>query len=192
MSFVTFIIPTIGRETLWRTLNSLLQQTNQDWTALVLVDAVRNFKLPMRDSRIFVLRCGEKLGESHFSGYVRNYGMGLAMGQWCGFVDDDDRLDHHYVEWLRQEAAETDLHVFRMKYNPRRDDGVELLPRSTDVCGLKAGEVGISFAVRRKFQQQHDIWFTSEEFEDWLFIERCLKAKARCKISDHVAYYVRH
>jgi hypothetical protein len=79
-----------------------------------------------------------------------------------------------------------------MKYSPLREDGVELIPRSNHTGGLKAGEVGISFAVRAQFRREHDLLFPSEEFEDWLLIKRCLDAGARCKISDHVAYYIRH
>jgi glycosyltransferase involved in cell wall biosynthesis len=192
MTLATFIIPTIGRPTLKRTLDSLIYQTDQDWQAIVVVDHVGNFELPVNDPRIFVLRLGEKLGRSHFSGHVRNYGMEMAMGEWCGFVDDDDRLDEHYVEWLRQEGDGNDLLVFRMKYSPPREDAVELLPRSNHAGGMKAGEVGISFAVRTQFQREHDLLFPSEEFEDWLFIKRALDTGARCKISDCVAYYIRH
>jgi glycosyltransferase involved in cell wall biosynthesis len=192
MSFVTFIIPTIGRDTLYRTLESLLAQTVTDWRAIVVVDQSGNFKLPLDDPRIFVFGLIEKLGHGHCSGQVRNCGMALGGSTWCGFVDDDDRLDTHYVEWLGQECDGNDLHIFKMRYSPPREDAIVTLPRTTDVAGLRAAEVGISFAVRTEFQQERDVWFTSEEFEDWLFIKRCLDAGARCKISEHVAYYVRH
>jgi hypothetical protein len=189
---VTFVIPSIARPTLTRTMQSLVAQTDADWKAVIVFDSVKGFALPIADPRIIVMQTRSKLGASHFSGMVRNRGMTLAKSDWIGFVDDDDRLDPAYVEWLRQEAPGYDLVVFRMRYSPTREDGVTVLPRSADVAGMGAGEVGISFAVRTTFQRQHDIWFKNEEFEDWLFIKRCLDAGARCKISEHVAYYVRH
>jgi hypothetical protein len=190
-ALATFVIPTIGRSTLGRTKQSLLDQTDPDWKAVIVADNLPR-ALPVHDSRIVMIWTLSKLGASHFSGMVRNRGMTLADSDWIAFVDDDDRLDEHYVEWLRQEATGHDLVVFRMRYSPPREDGVAVLPRSTNVSGMGAGEVGISFAVRTTFQRQHDIWFRNEEFEDWLFIKRCLDAGARCKISEHVAYYVRH
>jgi hypothetical protein len=123
---------------------------------------------------------------------VRNCGMGLVVSKWCGFVDDDDRLDNHYVEWLKQECDNQDLVVFKMRYSPAREDAVETLPRTTDVTALGQAEVGISFAVRTQFQKDRDVWFQTEEFEDWLFIKRCLDVHAKCKVSERVAYYVRH
>jgi hypothetical protein len=190
--FVTFIIPTIGRPMLARTLQSLLDQTDPDWKAVVIADAVQGFELPLQDPRIVIMRTRSKLGASHFSGLVRNRGITLADSEWIGCVDDDDRLDASYVERLRQEGREQDLVVFRMRYSPPREDGVAVLPRSNRVEDLRPAEVGISFAVRSAFRRQHDLWFTSGEFEDWLFIERCLGSGAKCKISDTVAYYVRH
>lgn len=192
MNLVTFIIPTIGRDTLARTLLSLQFQTDEDWRAIIVADHLINFSLPIDDPRFFLFPIRVKLGEGHHSGLVRNCGVALSVSPWCAFVDDDDRLDEHYVEWLRQESDGIDLLVFRMKYSPLREDAVGILPRSTDVAGLKEAEVGISFAVRGPFQKQHDVWFESAEFEDWLFIKRCLDFGAKCKISEHVGYYIRH
>jgi glycosyltransferase involved in cell wall biosynthesis len=196
MSFATFIIPTLGRPTLQRTLQSLRSQTDPDWTAIVLADQVKGFSLPVKDSRITAIKFCEKVGQSdnghHHSGFVRNFGVGLNTSLWCAFVDDDDRLDPRYLELLKGESASFDLVIFRMRYSPMREDGVKILPRSNRLQDLGAGEVGISFAVRREFQQRKDMWFESEEFEDWRFIERCLKSGASCKISDAVLYYVRH
>ena len=35
---VTFIIPTIGRDTLTRTIESLEKQTNENWKAIIIFD----------------------------------------------------------------------------------------------------------------------------------------------------------
>lgn len=196
MNLATFIIPTIGRPTMVRTLNSLLAQTDPDWSAIVVADNLPKYKAPSHDPRIFTLPLREKLGMSdngiHHAGMVRNCGMALAVSTWLAFVDDDDRLDPHYIEVLRRESDRKDLMVFKMRYSPKRNDGAKILPRTNRVQDMAPCEVGISFAVRRDFQTLHEIWFNSEEYEDWFFIKRCLEHGARCRISDAVLYYVRH
>jgi glycosyltransferase involved in cell wall biosynthesis len=192
MNFITFIIPSVGRDTLGRTLASVLAQTESDWNAIVVGDGLPKFSLPAKDTRLRTLGLQEKVGEGHHSGAVRNFGLAAASSRWIGFVDDDDRLDTRYLQWLKAEADGQDLIVFRMKYSPPRDDAVVLLPRSNAVGSLGPGEVGISFAVRTEFQREADIWFDTEEFEDWHFIRRCLANGARCKVSDRTAYYIRH
>ena len=42
MIFITFIIPTIGRETLEQSLDSLLTLKEINWNAVVLFDGVKN------------------------------------------------------------------------------------------------------------------------------------------------------
>ena len=39
---ITFIIPTIGRNTLTRTVISLLQQTNKNWKAIIIFDGIKS------------------------------------------------------------------------------------------------------------------------------------------------------
>jgi glycosyltransferase involved in cell wall biosynthesis len=191
MSFVTFIIPTIGRDTLGRTLDSLVNQTDPDWTAIVVADNVPGLILPIQDKRISLLPLREKMGFGHMSGFVRNAGIALTVSKWCGFVDDDDRLDHQYVEWLSQEGPGSHLLVFRMIYSSTNgsENRGEVWPKSNQ---LGPGMVGISFAVQNQFRDTHDLWFDPSEFEDWHFIKACLDAGASIKVSSRIAYYIRH
>jgi len=191
---VTFIIPTINRTTLRRTLESLLDQTDPNWMAMVVADHVAGFSLPIVDERIFEFNCpDQKYGNGHFSGVVRNIGMAMISGEWIAFVDDDDTIDPQYVEWLRSEGTDYDLFIFRMRYHPPREDNVTILPRpNCGLEGLRDGEVGISFAIRERFQMSKNLWFTTEEFEDWIFIRNAMNSGARTFLSKHIAYFVRH
>ena len=47
---ITFIIPTIGRTTLTRTVNSLINQTNSEWNAIIIFDGIEKIEFP--DKRI--------------------------------------------------------------------------------------------------------------------------------------------
>lgn len=192
MSFVSFIIPTVGRDTLTRALRSLVGQTDADWQAMVIADAVEAWHLAPFDPRIFSVNLPEKVGGGgHCSGQIRNLGMTMMSSEWFGFVDDDDRLDHRYVRWLREEAKVQDIDVviFRMMYQPARHDGVIFLPNGK---GLEDGYVGISFAVRSSFVRGKNIWFETEECEDNRYLQRLQRAGARMRWSQRIAYYVRH
>ena len=39
--FITFIIPTIGRETLKNSIDSLINQTDHDWNAIIIFDGIK-------------------------------------------------------------------------------------------------------------------------------------------------------
>lgn len=183
---VTFIIPTIGRDTLPRTLRSLLDQTDGDWDAIVLADVVPDFKLSDQDPRIWAMNLRHRKGTMNHAGKVRNIGMAMAAGEWIAFVDDDDRLDIHYVEWLREEGKDSDVVIFKMKYPG--EDG-HIVPNGE---AIEQGNIGISFAVRDAFLSQRRIWFENGQFEDWALIKACSERGARIKFSDKVAYFVRH
>lgn len=181
----TFIVPTIGRDTLARALESIAAQTDTDWNALVIGDGMgKDWRPPWVHDCIFYNNVREKLGAVNHGGLLRDYGISCASGDWLCFLDDDDRLDPHYVEWLKEESPELDILVFRMKY----PDGL-ILPSNGP---LFSGGVGISFAIRAEFQKRHNLWFPASSEEDWIFLRTAMGGNARLKVSDRVAYYVRH
>lgn len=184
MIFCSFVIPTIGRPTLDRALQSLVNQTDPDWNAIVVADSVYGFCLPRIDNRILFVNLSDKSGQSNHGGYVRNHGISHTSGEWIGFLDDDDRLDHDYVMWLKQEQEGADIVVFRMRYS----DGTTL-PPGTDII---MGQVGISFAVRNSIVRAKTFGFGNSDIEDWAFLDVARNQGARIKVSSRTAYYVRH
>lgn len=117
---ITFIIPSIGRETLHTTIESLLNQTCSEWNAIVVFDGVEPC-LRTTDDRFTALQIEkeEKRCENR-AGYVRNYGIQYATTEWVAFVDDDDTLLSEYVERFLEEtdAYDNDVVIFRMvRYN---------------------------------------------------------------------------
>ena len=51
---ITFIIPTIGRHTLSKTLDSLINQTNPNWKAIVIFDGITS-TIQNTDPRIRII-----------------------------------------------------------------------------------------------------------------------------------------
>jgi glycosyltransferase involved in cell wall biosynthesis len=71
---ITFIIPTIGRETLKDTLSCLLMQTNPNWRAVVIFDGIES-NIDVSDERIEIVEA-PKIGiGKNSAGRVRNYGI---------------------------------------------------------------------------------------------------------------------
>ena len=77
-STITFIIPTKGRSTLDRTLNSLLAQSDSDWKAKVVIDGVNISKKIheyAKDSRISFTTISNPIGTANHAGLTRNFGI---------------------------------------------------------------------------------------------------------------------
>ena len=115
---LSIIVPTINRESLLHTINSVKAQT-----------------IP---TEILV-----EWDENHIgAGPMRNQMIQKVKTTWVGFCDDDDWLDPHYHEWLRKIRG-ADMVIFQMQ----RPEGM-ILPGHTDIDRLAYNWVGVSFAMR--------------------------------------------
>jgi len=180
---VTFIIPSINRPTLQRSIDSLLNQTNPHWNAVIVFDGVEPIKFD--DSRIKTIQI-EKTGEmgaNGHSGLVRNHGIKLADTEWVAFLDDDDSLTENYVEDLltNPDNQNKDFVVYRMKY-----ENGKVLPVNNILC---LGNVGISFAYKNKM----DVLFRSnKDGEDYEFLLSLIEKTRNYTVSNKITYNVRH
>lgn len=179
---ITIIIPTVNRPTLELSVNSLINQTNPNWNALILFDGIkkRNFK----DKRIKTLSIPKvgRFGLRHGNaGLVRNVGISKVKTEWIGFLDDDDTLTPDYVELLLNKYKDYDLVVFRMKWHTGR---IIPNPLNNDIV---LNDVGISFAYKSKYKNE----FINSDGEDFDFLDR-LKTKVKNYIvAEEVTYSVR-
>ena len=185
-SKITFIIPSIGRETLKDTIESLEKQTNSDWNAIIAFDGCSP-TFESEDPRIRILQTEEKLGQgSNSAGLVRNAAIRSVETEWIAFVDDDDTLAHNYVETFYQESATepaVDVIIFRMTHY-----GGIVPYLSTD--NFYAGSVGISFAMRLHIFQS-GIEFIPDSYEDYGILNRIREKNYKMMISPFIRYFVR-
>ncbi len=186
MTSITFIIPTIGRETLKRTVDSLMNQTISDWNAIIIFDGMKA-NCDFNDRRILVKEI-DKLGlNANSAGLVRNYGMQFVETEWIAFVDDDDTLSIDYVETFMKEIesnGDIDVIIFRM----RRED--RIIPK-LDTDNFYLCDVGISFAIKQQIYED-GYQFTPDGAEDFLYLDSIRKSnKYTIMISPFVKYYVR-
>lgn len=178
---ITFIIPTIGRETLNRTLQSLISLKNRYWKAVVIMDGIDVDKI--NDSRIVYTKI-EKKGEKNYGGFVRNYALKYPYtSDWIGFIDDDDTISENYIEHLLEESENNDVVIFRMAY----ENGT-ILPGFFDKK-ITMNRIGISFAISKKIASNH--YFQNHPKEDYLYLKELEKNKYSIIISSYITYFVR-
>jgi glycosyltransferase involved in cell wall biosynthesis len=182
-SVITFIIPSINRESLTQSINSLINQTNPNWRCIIIYDGVDG-KL-FNDPRIETINI-DKIGSKSFthgmSGLVRNEGLKLCKTEWIGFLDDDDTLHPDYVNTLFSKYYELDFIIWRMKFS----NGL-VIPRTDKIS---FGDVGISIAYKNKFK---DLFFDSNrDGEDFDFINKLLFLTKNYTITPEIYYNVNH
>lgn len=199
-NFITFIIPSIGRNTLIRTLNSLKNQKEPNWFAIVGFDGLEkqkiSFELP-EDSRIEYLYFKEKMGISKENnskiihskaGLVRNKILETCDSEWVAFLDDDDTVTEDYVENFKKQIAQEnfDCFIYRMI-----DKHGNIFPKLDD-SRLYVGNVGISFIINLQSIKNSNIFFESSEIEDFEFIKSIHLKNLKIKISNNICYKVNH
>ena len=183
---ITFIIPSLNRPTIKRTIESLLNQTSEKWKAIVIYDGVDGEFF--EDERIKTIKIdktglvGPKNGQS---GLVRNEGIKLTETDWIGFLDDDDTIDSNYVKTLIEKYTKYDFVVWRMKY----ENGMVLPPFSMNE--LVFARVGISFCYKKSIFKEL-LYSQNRDGEDFDFLMELKKQSNKFIITPEVMYNVRH
>lgn len=184
-SNVTFIIPSLNRVTITRTVNSLLNQSNPNWKCIIIYDGVDGMNFD--DERIQILKIEKKglIGPSNGqSGLVRNEGIQIVNTEWIAFLDDDDSIHPNYVETLYSKYSECDFIVWRMKYS----NGIVLPPLNSDE--LVFARVGISICYKNKFD---NLFFdNNRDGEDFDFLMKLKSLSDNYVVTPEIYYNVRH
>lgn len=90
-----------------RCLNSLINQTFQDFEIIVIDDGSKDDTLPIlkefqnKDKRVNVFH-----QENHGVAYTRNRLLDYAKGEWIAFVDSDDYVNKEYLYYFSKEIKE--------------------------------------------------------------------------------------
>jgi hypothetical protein len=182
---ITFIIPSINRDTLDRTVRSLQDQSNPNWKAIIIYDGVEGNTFD--DDRIQTEKtnkCGSKSTVHGQAGLVRNVGLLRCKTKWIGFLDDDDTLHIDYVKTLYEKYSNYDLVIWRMI---NKQDG-SILPEH-DRRDLVYGHVGISFCFKNIFGL---VFPGNSNREDYDFLTRLVYFTNNYIITPEVYYNVGH
>jgi hypothetical protein len=187
--FITFIIPTIGRESLIIAINSLFNLSKSNWNAIVIFDGVKK-NINIDDERITIIEIEKKTGitdEYNKAGYVRNIGFSYVKNsEWIGFLDDDDSLSNDYIDKLENEInlnSAIDICIFRMIY-----ENNIILPGKIDKS-INKNRIGISFALKSYIT--NNINFYNSQYEDYFYLKELEYKNYKIVISPYICYYVR-
>jgi len=181
---VTFIIPTIGRSTLVNSLQSLEDMKSNLWNALVVFDHVE--PTIAETQRVKILPLHKKIGFANCAGEVRNAGIRQATTEWMAFLDDDDTVTPDYMYRLQQEIynhPHASVIIFRMVIRK------QLMPSKSS--HFSVGDVGISFAMKRKLYTQFGLQFFPNGCEDFDLLHRIQQGGHNIHISNYITYLVR-
>lgn len=182
---ITFIIPSINRPTITRTVDSLLNQTDPNWNAIILYDGVNGMTFNDERIKTFEIPKTGLIGPNNGqSGLVRNKGIEMVKTEWIGFLDDDDTINPKYVESLLSNYSKYDFIVWRMVYQ----NGL-ILPEIT-TNDLVFGRVGISISYKNKFNNL--LFDNNRDGEDFDFLMKLKKLTNNWVITPEVFYNVRH
>lgn len=185
-ALITFIIPTLNRPTLERTITSLINQNNPNWEAIVIFDGVEPIELST-DPRIRSIQIA-KTGKSNHAGEVRNQGIQQVKTEWIGFVDDDDYLSPDYVDCLDEEIKlnnNVEVVIFRM-YHPIR---AEVIPAPQHKNFLKC-HVGISFSMKTSLFHA-GAQFKPGPTEDFDLLDSIRMQGHKMVMSPYLTYWIR-
>ena len=175
---ITFIIPTIGRSTLSKALQSLIAMNNPNWRAIVMFDGIEP-TISSSDFRISIKKM-EKKGKLNYAGEVRNKAIKETQTEWVGFLDDDDALEPTYVDLLHDhiEKINPEIVIFRMK-----NSLTNIVLPPLDAKDFELNFVGISFCLKRKLVIEEGFFFEPSRIEDYNLLNRlrrCDKKIFKC------------
>lgn len=192
------VIPTVGRESLKASLDSLEKQSLKDFSVVIVNDG-DDLSLPSLTLPCTVLS-GPRVG---WPGPTRNVGIQWAKRngfQWIAFLDDDDFFHPKYMEWLQAHVTRfpaTDMLIFRARGLFDHIPPTFVIPPRQTV--LRAGLVTNSFAIRVgdiEYDEHHvDEDSNKNKYrhhgEDFRLIMDVVKRRKTVFISERVAYGTR-
>lgn len=122
--FLTVIVPTIGRHTLRKTLESLALQPQAGELEVIVVQDIHNRAyLPLDVSlgaRAFhsIIYCEYDGGINAWGHPQRNYAMQFAAGEWVATLDDDDVWRPDALDTIIRGVSGSDysFHIFKMQH----------------------------------------------------------------------------
>lgn len=162
--FNTFIIPTIGRPTLKRAIESILALSD---TLIVVIYDGNKQNLPIKNDNIIYL---ETKKHCKNAGIVRNFGISYVIKnintKYISFLDDDDIVKPNFNMIVNDHKTyDVIIHSIEFPYHPK---GRKKLPLKSGL-GISRGSMGIAMSIKTDILRKHSVKFTNTKGEDYIF-----------------------
>lgn len=178
------ILPTIARGSLFTAINSVCQQTYQDWNLWVVQDSTVASSMLVQafpDPRIRWLKV--QTTNDDYGAVARNFGIKHGDGDWIAYIDDDDEwLPHHLatIVNLHQLVPETEMirtagQSFKMGHKSPRSS--KRVPKLGPVNSNDILTVGM--AHTRLLFYETDGWLPVDNHDHVLWKQMKISAQAR-------------
>jgi glycosyltransferase involved in cell wall biosynthesis len=185
--FFSIIIPTYNREKIIpRAIKSILNQTFTDYEIIIVddgsVDKTDQVVRSFNDNRIKYHKT-TNFGVAH----ARNYGIKMANGDYIGFLDSDDLMEHNHLltahTFIKEEKSPEVIHLnFSWGSEDKTVTHNNKLPLSLpkdifNTCSLHVNCIFLKNEIAKvnHFNESRDLMFA----EDWDFF---IKLATRFKI----------
>ena len=186
LEYITFIIPSIGRNSLLNTIDSLKNQNNNNWKAIIIFDGCKNIlDEHYINDQILFYEIEKTNCVINQASDVRNYALQFVESNWIAFLDDDDTISNDYVDYFlnQKNIFNFDLFIYRM-INQDLKIFPSLLSRDLIPC-----DVGISFIAKKDIFEK--VKFENSHCEDYDFLNLVKKYNYLILISNTIKYFVK-
>lgn len=203
---VTIITPVYNAERfLFHTADSVFKQTYFDYQWILVDDGSSDAsgaicdELADKDSRVNVIH-QSNLGVS----VARNAALHEADGEWIVFLDADDEVS---PKWLQSyiEAINPDIDIVFQGAVIRSDNGEKIFQLENASLSVaqfislwqnKYPELGSAWCkmIKTSLIKDNDVQFRAgiSNFEDWIFLTRCLCFASRLCLVSETGYIYNH
>jgi len=172
--FNIFVIATIGRTSLNKSIQSVLDQDNKCNNKIVVVFDNIPINRVIDDNRIIYIKTPKKL---HGAG-ARNYGINYIEtnninSTFISFLDDDDYITEDYGKQLYAHRK-WDMVVHSI-YFPWHPKSRQILP-AKEGKGISRGSVGVAISIKLKKLLNKKIKYRNIKAADFFFITDLTKS----------------
>ena len=198
MPKVSIIIPVYNAQNyLKRCLDSVCNQTLKDIEIICINDCSTDNSLKIlkeyanKDQRIQIINCTQNRGES----VARNAGLNIAVGEYLGFVDNDDTIDLDFYEKLYTIAKSNNSDI--VKGNCCYiTNSIKIVPDDNKIIQTTQNKMRFTThwwtaIYRHSIIEKHKIRFREDLIlgGDIIFLNEMLLASDTFNITDNSFYY---
>jgi len=170
--FNIFVIATIGRKSLEKSIQSVLDQDVKGNNKIIVVFDGIPVKKVIEDERIIYIRTADKV---HGAG-ARNAGIEYIEKNkidsiYVSFLDDDDYISSNYGEQLyKHKKWDVVIHSIYFPWHPKDR---QILPANKGT-GIQRGDIGVAISVKKSKLLKSNVKYSNIKAADYFFVKELI------------------